>query len=167
MLILRITSHLRHELCHSFLAWENSPASSAAAIKIVNTLQRAFGHSHSVAQGSIFIGISRDSSLSHRGPVSLHAPNHAHSPLSRDVTVATRPPSREHRGPTTAAVTGPVGKHPQTRVSSQAVPPLLGAGHCPGDLAQTLQVPEKEAKLRMERDLQQPFENSPQVAPTE
>lgn len=47
----------------------------------------------------IFIGISRDSSLSHRGPVSLHAPNHAHSPLSRDVTVATGPPSREHRGP--------------------------------------------------------------------
>lgn len=41
----------------------------------------------------VFIGIGRNGSLSHRRPVSLPTPDHAHSPPSRDVTVTARPPS--------------------------------------------------------------------------
>ena len=114
----------------------------------------------------VFMGICRDGSLSHQGPVSLHAPDHTHSPLSRDVTVATRQPSREHGGPPTAAVAGPAGNAPPDTRQAATGPPLLDAGRCPGDLAPDPPGSGKEGKLRTDVISNSPLKTRHRAAPT-
>ena len=110
----------------------------------------------------VFMGICRDGSLSHQGPVSLHAPDHTHSPLSRDVTVATRQPSREHGGPPTAAVAGPAGNSTPRHASSSHWPAPPRRRSLPWGLGPRPSRFRKRRQAEDRRDLQQPFENSPQ-----
>ena len=110
----------------------------------------------------VFIGIGRDGSLSHRRPVSLHTPDHAHSPPSRDVTVTARPPSGS-TGPPDSGHRWTRGK-PTPRFASSSctrwpVPPRhmslpWGLGPRPARFPKRRQAEDR-------RHLQEPFENSP------
>ena len=114
----------------------------------------------------VFMGIGGNGSLSHRGPVGLHAPDHTPCPLSRDVTVATRPPSREQGGPPTAAVAGPAGNAPPDTRAAAAGLPLLDAGRCPGDSAPDPPGSRKEGKLRTDMISNSPLKTHRGAAPT-
>lgn len=110
----------------------------------------------------VFIGIGRDGSLSHRRPISLHTPDHAHSPPSRDVTVTARPPSGS-TGPPDSGHHWARGKRTPRFASSSCtrwpVPPRRmslpwGLGPRPSRFPKRRQAEDR-------RDLQEPFENLP------